>query len=875
MTLAIGARLGPFEITGSLGAGGMGEVYRARDARLGRDVAIKVLPMSFSTDADRLQRFEQEARAAAALNHPNILAVHDIGTQDGAPYIVSELLEGETLRDRLSGGGLPVRKATEYAVQIARGLAAAHEKGIVHRDLKPDNVFITSDGRVKILDFGLAKLTEVEAAAASASLLPTTAPHTLPGVVLGTIGYMAPEQVRGLATDHRSDIFALGTVLYEMLSGQRAFAGDTAMDAMTAILKEDPPDLPADQHIPPGLSRIVDRCLEKSPSMRFKSADDLAFALDALSSQSGTADAAVGTVAPHGRDRLGWIVAGLLAIVIAVLVALPFVRTPPAAPETRLDITTPSTSEPSSFAISPDGRRLAYVATVDSVPRLWLRSLDSTTAQLLPGTDGASFPFWAPDGRSLGFFALGKLKRLDLGGTQPQELADSAGRGGAWNADGVILFARGGTGTLFRVPASGGESVAVTKLTTGQGSHRFPQFLPDGRRFLYYSQGSVESRGIYLGSLDSTESKRLTAAEAAGVFASPDWLLFVRQGALVARHVDLDRGELSGDAVAVAESILFDTNVNSAAVSIATSGVITYRTGSGNRRQLTWFSRTGQMLGTFSEADDSGLAAPKVSPDGRRVVVYRSVQGNNDIWILDGVHSTRLTSDLGQDRYGIWSSDGSRIFFDSTRKGLRQIYWKPSNNIGTEQLLLETNEDKVVLDRSNDGRFLLFQGYESTLAWNTWVLPLVGNDKPFAFLNSRADERNSRFSPDGRWVVYSSNESGRYEIYVRPFPKNDVQFPISTGGGIWCQWRPDGKEVYYIASDGKLMGVPIAIKGSVVEAGSPVALFQTRILGGGTNIDLGQQYDVAPDGRLLMNVVVEEVAATPITVVLNWAARRQ
>jgi serine/threonine protein kinase len=873
MPVHAGTRLGPYEIVVPLGAGGMGEVYRARDSRLGRDVAIKVLPTSLAPNAERLQRFEQEARAAAALNHPNILAVHDIGTHDGAPFIVSELLDGETLRTRLEAGALPLRKAIDYAVHIAHGLAAAHEKGIVHRDLKPENIFITSDGRIKILDFGIAKLTEAEPAAASATLLPTTPPHTLPGVVLGTIGYMAPEQVRGLTTDHRSDLFALGAVLYEMLAGRRAFRGDTSIDAMTAILKEDPPDLPStERQIPPALARIVDRCLEKSPAQRFKSADDLAFALEALSTHSGTVDA-VTTNAVRRRASPAWIVAALLAIALVSSLVSSYVRTPPSALETRLEIATSSTSEPASFAISPDGRRLAYVGSVDGVPRLWLRPLDSTTAQPLAGTDGASFPFWSPDSQSIGFFAASKLKRLDIGGNQPQTLADAAGRGGTWNADGTIIFARGAGGPLFRVAASGGEAVAVTTLTQGQSSHRFPQFLPDGRRFLYYSQGSLDRRGIYLASLDSKESTRVVGAESAGIFSPPDWLLFPRQGVLVARHLDVRGGELSGEAVAVADSVLLDTNINATAISASATGLITYRTGAGSRRQLTWFDRTGKALGNFGEADDQGLAAPRISPDGRRVAVYRSVQGNNDVWILDGVHSIRLTSDPGQDRYGVWSSDGSRMFFDSTRKGQRQIYWKPSNNVGSEQLLLETNADKVVLGQSHDGRYLLFQSYDAPHAWDTWVLPTTGSQKPFAFLSSSADERNSRFSPDDKWIAYSSNESGRYEVYVRPFPKNDVQFPISTGGGIWCQWRPDGKELYYIAPDGKLMGVPIAIKGSTVEAGAPVPLFQTRIVGGGTNIDLGAQYDVAPDGRILLNAVGEDDAASPITVIQNWSTR--
>jgi serine/threonine protein kinase/Tol biopolymer transport system component len=873
MPIDVGFRLGPYEITGALGAGGMGEVYRARDPRLGRDVAIKVLPSTLSPDAERLRRFEQEARAAAALNHPNILAVHDIGTHEGAPYIVSELLEGETLRERLHGGALPVRKAIEYAVPIAHGLAAAHEKGIVHRDLKPENIFVTSDGRIKILDFGLAKLTEAEVTGANATLLPTT-PATLPGVVLGTIGYMAPEQVRGLPTDHRSDIFALGAVLYEMLSGRRAFHGDTAMDAVTAILKEDPPDLPAaERHIPSPLARVVERCLEKSPALRFKSADDLAFALEALSTQSSTAETVVPTVIPP-RARVPWIVAGLLGAALAVVVALPYGRPSVVAPETRLEITTPSTADPISFAISPDGRQMVFVASADGAPRLWLRPLAATNAQPLAGTEGASYPFWSPGSRSIGFFDGSKLKRIDIGGGPPQVISDAAARGGAWNAQGDIIFSRTAVGPLFRVAGTSGEVMALTTLQTpGHTSHRFPQFLPDGRHFLFFSQGSLDSRGIYAGSLDAPEIKRLTPADIGGVYLPPDWLLFVRQGILLARHIDLSRTELTGEPIAVADSVGFDGILNVAAVSVSQTGLISYRRGGSGQRQLTWFDRTGKTLGTVGEPDDEGLSTPKISPDGRRVVVYRVAEGNNDIWILDGVRRTRLTFDPSQDRFPIWSSDGSRIFFDSTRRGgRRDLYSKPSNNTGSEQPLLETDLDKVAGDASPDGRFLLFATNAPKLGWDQWVLPLTGDAKPYAFLNASFDERNGQFSPDGKWIAYSSNESGRFEIYARPFPKNDGQTSISTTGGIWPRWAPDGKTLYYVAPDGKLMAVPITINGAAMEAGAPSALFQTHIVGGGTGIDLGRQYDVAPDGRFLINVTADDTAA-PITVIENWSKR--
>jgi serine/threonine protein kinase len=668
MSLNAGTRLGAYEIVALVGAGGMGEVYRARDARLARDVAMKVLPAGVADDPERLQRFEQEARAAAALNHPGIPAVYDIGQYEAVPYIVSELLEGETLRERLHGGALPVRKAVEYAVQIAHALASAHEKGIVHRDLKPENIFVTSDGRLKILDFGLAKLMQPERAIVGASLLPTTPPPTLPGVVLGTIGYMSPEQVRGLDADHRADIFAFGAILYEMLSGRRAFGGNTAIDAMTAILEEDPAGLPtAERHIPSALARIVDRCLEKSPAARFKSADDLAFALEALSSPSGEREPVVDHTTPRRGERLAWSVAAVFATVLAGTLAVPYIRTPVAAPEMRLEVTTPATSDPLSFAISPDGRQLVFAASGDGPPRLWLRPLDTATARPLAGTEGATFPFWSPDSRSVGFFDGSTLKRIDIGGDVPQTLTNAAPRGGSWNTDGIILFARSAVGPLFRVAASGGEPAAATKLDTPLRSHRFPQFLPDGRQFLFFAQGTAESQGIYLGALDDSETKRLTAADAAGVFVSPDWLLFVRQGTLVARHIDLARGELIGDPVTVAGPVSVDGVSQAAALSVSAEGVVTYRAGGANRRQLAWFDRSGRAIGTLGAPDENGLSYPRLSPDGRRVAVFRAVQTNNDIWLLDSVRSTRLTFDPSLDRFPIWSSDGSRIVFVDTK----------------------------------------------------------------------------------------------------------------------------------------------------------------------------------------------------------------
>ncbi|HVH28601.1 MAG TPA: protein kinase, partial [Vicinamibacterales bacterium] len=575
MSLSSGARLGPYEIVAPLGAGGMGEVYRAHDSRLGRDVAIKVMPTAFSADAERLQRFEQEARSAAALNHPNILAVHDIGQHDGSPYIVSELLVGETLRERLNVGAVPVRKAVEYAIQIAHGLAAAHEKGIVHRDLKPENVFLTSDGRVKILDFGLAKLTQAEPALAGLSALPTVSPNTSPGVVLGTVGYMAPEQVRALPVDHRADLFAFGAILHELLSGRRAFARDTAPETLAAILNEDPPDLgAAAAAIPPALVRIVDRCLDKSPSRRFQTASDLAFALNGLSDASSASRAAPPRTHRIHRAWLGWGTAALLLATLAP-VAYQHLRERPSAPSPmRFQI--PPVVElavPGNFSLSPDGRHLVFVGRgSDGIARLWIRAMDSLEVRALPGSeagDATPPPFWSPDGRFLAFDAGGRLKKLDVSGGLPQTLGEVPGVavGGSWNRDGDIII--GNTaGGLLHVRETGGATSPVTVLDPARKEefHLLPTFLPDGRHFVYLriSPSAPEASGAYIGTLDAKpeeqSAERLLPYEVGltyvgGTDSGPGRLLFLREGTLMAQPFDATRLALVGSPVPVAERV--------------------------------------------------------------------------------------------------------------------------------------------------------------------------------------------------------------------------------------------------------------------------------------------------------------------------------
>ena len=891
-----GVMVGPYRIDRLIGAGGMGEVYRARDARLGRDVAIKVLPGELSVDADRFQRFEQEARAAAALSHPNVLAVYDVGRHDGSPYIVAELLEGETLRERLKRGALPVRKAVDTAIQIARGLAAAHGKGIVHRDLKPENVFITTDGRVKILDFGLAKLTQAEPSLAGTSNLPTTPPQTKSGVVLGTLGYMAPEQLRGLPVDHRSDIFGFGAILYEMLSGQRAFRGETAIDAMMAILEDEPPPISAaERQIPPALADIVERCLAKQPTARFQSAGDLAFALEGLAAHSDSA-LPVALVAARTRERVVWSVAGLLLLALVAVLALNGSGpgdAPAQVSPVRFSVFPPQDSmftggqdySPAQ-ALSPDGRSMVFRARRAGGPdQLWLRSLDALDAQPLAGTDGGDLPFWSPDSRSIGFFAQGKLKKIDLSGGPPLTLSDAPPfGGGSWNRDGIIIFTS--IAGVARVPASGGQSEPVTTLDVSrqENAHRWPQFLPDGRSFLFRVQpGNV----IRIGFLDSRETTNLLNTDSKGLFASPGYLLFVRQGTLMAQAFDASRRALTGDPTPVAERVPFNPTVGVSPFSVSENGVLAYRTIPLAATQVTWFDRSGKRLGSIGEPGD--YRDVSLSPDEARVAVHRHEDpAGGGLWLLDFARGTtsRLTLDTFHNDSAHWSPDGSRIVFWSDREGgIRNLYQRMSNGAGPDELLLKSGGHKDPTSWSSDGRFVVYISEDPKTGVDLWVLPLSGGRTPMPFIQTEFDEGHGRLSPDGRWMAYTSNETGRNEVYVQPFPASGGKWQMSTSGGAQPRWRRDGKELYYLAGaaggETSVTAVEVRASESTFDASVPRTLFRTRIARQGANPQgavLGttteSSYAVTADGQrfLILTPPVAETAPEPVTLVLNWTA---
>ncbi len=874
--LAVGQQFGPYTIVSRLGAGGMGEVYRARDHTLRRDVAIKVLPTLFTTDPGRLTRFEREARLLASLNHPNIATIHGLEHVGGIHALVLEVVEGDTLAELLqpaaghrpARAGLPIADALTIARQVAEALEAAHDQGIVHRDLKPANVKVRPDGVVKVLDFGLAETLVV----ADVSLSPTiTAADS--GVIVGTPAYMSPEQAKGGVVDRRSDIFAFGCLLYEILTGRPAFDGGSASEVMARVIEREPDwsALPSALH--PRIQELLRRCLEKDPRKRLRDIRDVRIDIEHVLSGPAQATTPAADAAPRQQGRLAWIVATILAVALAVAITRPFFAVPAETPETRVDIDIPGMPEPTAFEISPDGRRLVFVAFRNGRPQLHVRSLDGTTVQPLEGTEGGHLPFWSPDGRSIGFFVPGSLKVIDLERGLVRAVANvNPGMGGAWGPDDKILFAPTQSGPLFTVPVSDGEPVAVTTLAAGQTTHQFPVLLPGGRQFLFDVTGSAEAEGIYLGSLDSQETTRLTAADTNGVYVSPGWLLFGRQGALVARRFDPARRALSGDPVTVDGSVSVAPVVPHVAASASTAGVIAYRTAETTESQLTWFDRSGRALGTLGKSDHAGPWNVELSHDGHRAAVERTIENRTAIWIIDSARTTLFTLEKHTERMPLWSRDDSRMAYSSNQMGSRSFSVRAPNDASSTEVLHE-GLALVPCDWSPDGRFLLYFVVDDKTGPDLWVLPADGDRKPFKFLGTASRELWGRFSPNGKWVAYQSDESGKFEIYVRPFSRQGGVLTVSTAGGIHPRWNADGTELFYVAPDGKLMAAPMTAKGGTLEAGIPVVLFQTRIVGGGNNLaGYRQQYDVARDGRFLINVALES-DPPPITLLFDWKPR--
>jgi Tol biopolymer transport system component len=885
----VGRRVGHYHVLSLLGAGGMGEVYLARDTRLDRNVAIKFLPAVFAQDLDHLRRFEQEARATSATNHPNILTVYDIGAHEGLPYIVAESLEGAELRAQLDQGALPVGKAVSYAQQVAHGLAAAHEKGVVHRDLKPENLFITTDDRVKILDFGLAKLKPQTGGPVDSQAV-TQKNITDPGTVMGTAGYMAPEQARGQDVDHRADIFAFGVILYEMLSGRRPFTGDSAVDVMSAILKEEPPKLAGtNAKISPQLELIALRCLEKKPERRFQSASDLGFALESLSMPSGAAvtSAAIELEAPKRggwRERLAWIAAGVIALA-GLALGVGYLKRSTMEPRAlRLAFAPPENVAFDNglfdyVIVSPDGQKLAFTGrSADGKRQLWVRPIDSTEAQPLPGTEDPLQPFWSPDSHSIGFGSQGKLKRIDLGSSLPQTLCDASRfLGGTWSRAGVILFTPNMIDGLFQIPATGGEprQVTIPDLTRELG-HRNPYFLPDGRHFLYQVDERNREQRVFAGSIDSKEVKQVLTDGGPAVYAAPGWLLFVKNGALQAQGFDAAQLELKGEVFAFTRP----TNIPSLRgipFSVSENGALIWQGDRLREYQLLWFDREGKQVGAVGapmKVFDG--QSPSLAPDGKRVAIHRSdfQTRNTDIWAIDLAHDipTRLTSDPAVESNPIWSPDGGRmVFFSNKRNGL---YQKATSGAGTEELLLEGSITPS--DWSLDGRFIIYSQNVEKTRRDIWALPLTGARRPYPLLDSAFDEYRGQLSPAGDYLAYVSDESGSFEIYVQPFTADGKlgadKYRISTGGGNQPRWRRDGRELFYIAPDGQMMAVAVKTNGAAFDRGAPKALFKTRAQTWMTQP--GIEYGVTADGqRFLIGSIVSEAA--PVSVIFNWTAEAQ
>jgi serine/threonine protein kinase len=866
----IGTKVAHYEITSHLGSGGMGDVYQATDTKLGRSVAIKFLPETFSHDTERVARFQREARVLASLNHSNIAGIYGVEEIESRHFLVMELVAGETLADRIKRGAIPIEEALPLAKQVAEALEEAHEKGIIHRDLKPANIKLTPDGKVKVLDFGLAKAYETETSKPNLSQSPTiSVAATNAGVILGTAAYMSPEQARGRTVDRRADIFAFGCVLYEMLTGRPTFEGEDITEILGRVVTTEPDWSRLPAGTPSSIARLLRRALKKDPRQRL---GDIRDARIEIEEAGMAAQEAVPTPASR-RSRWPWIASLAVAALIILSMAIPTARhvfeTPP--PEMRVEINTPPTSSPFDFALSPDGRHLVFVAAGERGPQLWLRSLDQTESQPMAGTEGALSPFWSADSRSVGFFASRRLHRVDIAGGSPKPLADApGGLGGAWNADGTILFVPGANSPVMRVAASGGDPVAIVRPERASSSLRFPWFLPDGRHFLFVAFDlNGEVRGIYLGSLDGGEPKRLTTQPTPGVAAYlRNRVVSIRQGALVAQQLDIARGELTGDPVTLADSA---GPANVLAFSVSADGKVAYRSGGvGRSAQLTWFDRVGKTLGTVGGPSDN-QEYPELSPDDRQVAVRRNVSGNVNVWLWDLLRGsyTKFTFDAS-DTYPVWSPDGARIAFRSFRNGNSSLYSRLSNGAGDERLLVESPSNKVPQDWSKDGRFLLY--YETQAEGrDLWLLDLTVKDaKPRVVVNTPFQETMAQFSPDGRWIAYQTDESGQSEIVVQAFPEPRGKSKVSTAGGSQPRWRADGKELYFIAPDGKMMAVPVHPAGATFDAGIPVALFPTRILGGPVSVLNRPQYDVSRDGRFLINQLVEESTASPITLILNW-----
>jgi Tol biopolymer transport system component len=875
MALTAGARLGPYEIKSPLGAGGMGEVYRAIDTRLDRVVAIKVLGATVADDPGLKERFEREARTVSALNHPNICALYDLGRERDTDYLVLEYLEGDTLAARLEKGPLPVAQAIRVGIQIADALAKAHAVGVVHRDLKPANIILTKSG-AKLLDFGLAKVRPASAQAAGLTALATTpAELTAHGSILGTFQYMAPEQLEGQDADARTDIFAFGAVLYEMLTGRRAFEGKTQASLIASILDRQPPSVSSVQPTTPAaIDRLLRACLMKEPSERFQSAHDLALQLQWLADAPEMAPA---TARPQARPLM---LMGTTAVLAAATIALGLLvvrgnRTPPPAEPIRFSVAAPPRMLTSQIELSPDGRQLALIAFERGKrASLWIRRLDSLSLQEISGTEGASLPFWSPDSRSVAFFADRKLKKVALGGAgEVQVIADSAGGGGgSWTAGDVIVFASGIEGPLSRVLASGGGLAAVTTLDPAQreSGHFWPQFLPDGRHYLYEQLAAANS-GLYVGALDSKDRARLVGWTSMVDNTMPRYanghLFYTQKQSLVAQRFDALQLKTDGEPIRLADGI--DVGGPGYAAFSVSDTTLAYRESSRVVSQLTWIDRRGQSVGTLGAPIVAESLA--ISPDGRQIAVSRMDEKDRreppSIWLIDGERgvSTRLTSGDESDN-PVWSPDRKRIAFAAAIDSPPNLYVRNADGSGAAERLFVSPNQSYPSDWSPDGAFIVGYSVTPETGVDIWRIELATR-KLTPIFQSRFNENVPRISPDGRWMTYTSNETGRAEVYVTRFPEGGGKWRVSSDGGQQPKWAKDGRELFYKDTGGAMWSARVTPDGSDLRIGAPERLFTLDALRLGI-----VNWAPAPDGRFLVNLPVGDTTTPPVTVIVNWLA---
>jgi eukaryotic-like serine/threonine-protein kinase len=876
--LAAGHRLGPYEILSVIGAGGMGEVYRAKDTRLDRTVAIKVLPTS--DNADHRARFAREARAISTLSDPHICSLYDVGQQDGIDFLVMEFLQGETLAEKLLKGPLPGDQVLQFGIEIAGALHKAHKEGIIHRDLKPGNIMLTKSG-IKLLDFGLAKMQEASESSQAISQLGTEqADLTVEGAILGTIPYMSPEQLESKTLDVRTDIFSFGAVLYEMATGRRAFSGKSKASLITAILRDEPQSVSIVQPTAvSGLDYVVKTCLNKDPDLRWQSAEDIVHALNWIKEGSQISERSQ----PKKSNLIYWIIASLFAASLLTFLSLEFQKPKGKLSSITFQIPSPpgttfgGPATAPSLAISPDGTKVAFVAAYENkIQTLWIRDLNSLNARSLAGTEGAYYPFWSPDGQYVAYSSPGKISKVNPNGGPSQFLYKGVNRGGTWSNQGNLLFGSSAFFGIVELSSERNSALEVTKPDHSkfEAGHSWPSFLPDGQRFLYFVlSGGKDGNKVYAAEIGSGKTKLLfSEANSFAAFSQPGYLLFVRGDSLMAQRFDPKSLEFLGETFIVAANIgSYDDAgpTGYAPFSVSNNGVLAFGRVPKIQSQPVWVDRTGKEIsiagpvGKYSE--------PALSPDEKQVSIEMITEGETDIWLIETSRSipTRFTNN-NAGRASIWSPDGKEVIYISEAHGGIDFYARRSDGSGEERPILQSTVPKIPDDLSRDGHYLVYEVSDQKTGDDLWILPIIGNGKSVPFLVTEHNETNARFSPDGQWIAFTSDESGQLEVYIQAFGNHTGKWRVSSNGGRMPRWRADGKELFYVVGDSQFMAVPIEIS-KTLKIGNPVPLFRTPLAELGVTDQNRTEYDVSADGkRFLINKRIEETTSSFITVVTNW-----